>query len=164
VVALAWDGRRLVPFAEAPALGNPSRWTNLIGARDLDGDGVPEVLTVHTPHIGGILTAYHRREGALVPVAHASGYSSHAIGSRNQDQAGVADLDGNRRPEVILPRQARDALTGLELASTQFVERWVYQLRGTIASNPVFADLDGDGLLNLAVADSYGLHVLLSAR
>lgn len=162
VAALAWNGSRLVPFAEAPALGRQNRWTNVLGAADLDGDGVPEVLTVHTPHIGGVLTAYHRKDSALVAVAHASGYSSHAVGSRNQDQAAVADLNGNGRPEVILPRQSRDSLAGLELTGAQFVERWTFRLRGTISSNLVIADLDGDGLLDLGVADTHGLHVLLS--
>jgi hypothetical protein len=164
VAAFSWDGSRIVPFAEAPAIGRPNRWTNLLGAADLDGDGVVEVLTVHTPHIGGVLTAYHRKEAALVPVAHARGYSTHAIGSRNQDQAAVADLDGNGWAEVILPRQSRDTLAGLELAGHEFVERWTYRLRGPIASNLVIADLDGDGLLDLAVADTKGLHVLLSRR
>lgn len=164
VAALGWDGSRLVPFAEGPAIGSPNRWTNVLGAGDLDGDAIPEVLTVHTPHIGGVLTAYHRNETALVPVAQISGYSSHAIGSRNQDQAAVADLDGNGHPEVILPRQSRDVLAGLELAGGEFVERWAYRLGGTIASNLVIADLDGDGLLDLAVADTKGLHVLLSSH
>lgn len=162
VSALAWDGGRLIPVAEAPAFGRSNRWTNLVGAADLDGDGVPEVLTVHTPHTGGVLAAYHRKDAALVAVARAPGYSSHAIGSRNQEEAALADLNGNGHPEVVLPRQSRDTLAGLELAGGQFVERWTYHLRGAIASNLVIADLDGDGLLDLAVADAHGLHVLLS--
>jgi hypothetical protein len=164
VTVLGFDGTRLFPVAETPAIGRPHRWTHLIGARDLDGDGAPEILTVQTPHIGGVLTLYHRKDATLVPVAHAAGYSSHAIGSRNQEQAVVADLDGNGRPEVVLPRQARDTIAGLELVGTQFVERWAYRLGGTLSSNLLVADLDGDGLLDLAVADSGGLHIVLSQR
>jgi hypothetical protein len=164
VTALAWDDGRLVSMAEAPPVGRRNRWSHVLGAADLDGDGVPEILAVLTPHIGGILTAYHRKDAALVPVARAAGYSSHAIGSRNQGQTALTDLNGNGHPEVIVPRQSRDTLAGVELADGQFVERWTYRLRGPIASNLVVADLDGDGLLDLAVADARGLHVLLSTR
>ena len=162
VAALAWDQGRLVPLAEGPAFGLRHRWTHILGATDLDGDGAPEILTVDTPHIAGVLTAYHRTGATLVAEARAAGFSSHAAGSRNQDQAAVADLNGNGPPEVILPRQSRDSLMGLELAGGQFAERWAYRLRGTIASNLIIADLNGDGLLDLAVADAQGLHVLLS--
>jgi hypothetical protein len=163
VAAFAWEKDRFVPVAEAPAIGRPKRWSHLVGVADLDNDTVLEVLTVQTPHIGGVLKAYRRKDGTLVPVARARGFSSHAVGSRNLEQAVIADLDGNGRPEVILPR-GRDALAALELVEGEFAERWAYRLRGPIASNLVVADLDGDGLLDLAVADTKELHVLLSAH
>jgi len=119
---------------------------------------------VRAPHVGGLLTAYRRRAGVLVPVAHAGGFASHALGSRNQDQALVADLAGRGRPEIVVPRKARDVLVGLELEGARLVERWSYALGSPIESNLVAADLDGDGLLDLAVADRRGLHVLLSVR
>lgn len=157
---LAWREGGLVLLATAP--GQP--WTHLIGAIDLTGDGVPEVVAVSDPHQGGVLTAYRRRGAALAPVGRASGYASHAPGSLNLDQAVIADFDGNGRPEVVVPRQSRDVLAGLELAGDRFVERWAVDLKSPIVSNLVAADLDGDGLLDLAVADRRAVHVFLSLR
>src|SRR5262249_32773205 len=103
-----------------------------------------------------------RERGALVPIAKASGFASHAVGSRNQDQALFADLDGNGRLEVVLPRQSRQAIAALELDGGRFVERWSIPLRSPVESNLLAADLGGDGLLDLAVADRRVLHVYLS--
>jgi hypothetical protein len=55
-------------------------------------------------------------------------------------------------------------LAGLELAGDRFVERWAVDLKSPVSSNLVAGDLDGDGLLDLAVADHRAVHVLLSAR
>jgi hypothetical protein len=162
VVAVGLGPAGLAVIAEGPPVGAGFRWTHVLGAADLAGDGVPLVLAVRTPHLGGVLTAYRRRGRVLVPVAQAAGYSSHALGSRNLEQAVLADLDGNGRPEVILPRQSRRALAGLELAGTRFLERWGLDLAGPLSSNLVVADLDGDGLLDLALGDARGLRVLLS--
>jgi hypothetical protein len=157
---LAWREGGLALVAAAP--GQP--WAHLIGATDLTGNGGPEIVAVADPHQGGVLTAYRRRGAALAAVGRASGYASHAPGSRNLDQALVADFDGNGRPEVVVPRQSRDVLAGLELAGDRFVERWAVDLKSPVSSNLVAGDLDGDGLLDLAVADHRAVHVLLSAR
>jgi hypothetical protein len=86
------------------------------------------------------------------------------MGSRNLDQALLADMDGNGRPEVVLPRQTRDVLAALEIERARLVERWSIVFRSAIESNLVAADLDGDGLLDLAVADRGGLYVFRSQR
>src|SRR5262249_47634295 len=131
---------------------------------DLSGDGVPEVIAVRAPHAGGALTAYRRRGGTLVPLAQAWGYASHVPGSRNQDQALIADFDGNGRGEVVLPRQSREVIAALEFDGTRFIERWSVAFKSPIESNLMAADLDGDGLLDLAVADRRGLYVFFSVR
>lgn len=161
---IAWREGSLVLLAEMPAGPAGQAWMHVIGATDLTGDGVPEIVAVATPHETGVLGAYRRRGGALARVARASGYASHAAGSRNVDQALIADLDGNGRPEIVVPRQSREVLAGLELAGDRFVERWAVDLKTAIASNLVAADLDGDGLLDLAVANQRAVHVFLSLR
>ncbi len=164
VVALGWRDGALIPVAEGPGFGQSHRWTHLIGAADVSGDHAPEIIAVATPHLGGALTVFRRVGASLSRVARAAGYSSHAIGSRNLDQALIADLDGDGITEVVVPRQSRDALAGLQLLGDHLVERWSVDLRSGIQSNLAATDLDGDGLLDLAVADRRALRVFLSVR
>ena len=164
VMTLGWREAGLKRVAEGPAFGQSDRWIHVVGAADLSGDGIPEVVAVNTPHLAGVLVAYERRGELLVPAAKALGYASHALGSRNQDQAVIADMNGNGRLEIILPRQSRDVLAALEMSNGRWEERWALQLSGPVQSNLVVHDLDGDGLLDLVVADRRGLHVFLSVR
>lgn len=152
-------------LAQGPSLGQPSRWMHLLAAAPFGSLRQPGVAVVRTPHIDGVLFLTYLRGGYLAPVVDIGGYSTHAIGSRNLDQAVAADLDGNGVPEMILPTQDRRALAGLEIRAGQWVERWRHPLGDVVASNIVVADLDGDGLLDLAAADAGGrLHVFLSRR
>jgi len=164
ILVLGWREGGLVVLAEGPAFGQSDRWVHVIGAADVSGDGVPKLIAVNTPNLAGVLVAYERKAASLIALGKVLGYASHAAGSRNQDQAVIADMTGNGRPEVILTRQARDVLTALELTGNRWEERWALQLTGTVQSNLVVDDLDGDGLLDLAVADRRGLHVFMSVR
>jgi hypothetical protein len=164
VMALGWGESGLKRLAEGPAFGQSNRWVHVVGAADLSGDSIPELIAVNTPHLAGVLVAYERRGDALVPTAKALGYSSHAFGSRNQDQAVIADMSGSGRLEIILPRQSRDVLAALEMSNGRWEERWALQLSGPVQSNLLVHDVDGDGLLDLVVADRRGLHVFLSVR
>jgi len=164
ILALGWRDAGLERLAEGPAFGQSNRWVHVIGAADLSGDSIPELIAVNTPDVAGVLVAYERRGTVLVPTAKALGYSSHAPGSRNQDQAVIADMTGNGRLEVILPRQGRDVLAALEMSNGRWEERWALQLSGPVQSNLLVHDLDGDGLLDLVVADRRGIHVFLSVR
>ena len=164
VLVLGWREGGLDTLAEGPALGQSNRWVHVIGAADVTGDRVPELIAVNTPHMAGVLVAYERRTASLVPVAKALGYASHALGSRNEDQAVLADLSGNGRLEVILPRQGRDVLAALSLSNGRWEEQWALPLAGAVQSNLLVDDLDGDGLLDLVVADRRALNVFLSVR
>jgi hypothetical protein len=164
VSALGWRDGALVALAESPPADQGNRWIHVVGAADLSRDGSPEVVAVRTPHLGGVLTAYRRKGAALSVAAQVVGFGSHAAGSRNQDQALIADLDGNGRPEVIVPRQSRETLVALELDGSRFVERWSINLRAAIESNLLAVDVDGDGLLDLVVADRRALYVFFSVR
>ena len=103
VAALGWREGSLVPVAETPAVKGGLEWVHVIGAANLGGDATPEVVAVRMPQPGGVLTAYRRTGAVFATVAQVPGFASHAAGSRNQDQALLADLDGNGRPEVMSP-------------------------------------------------------------
>jgi hypothetical protein len=164
VLALSRSEGRWELLALARPIGQPRRWEHTIGVGDLDGSGTPTVVSVRTPHVGGVLQALRRKGSGLEIIARRPGVGSHVLGSRNMDQVAIADLDGNGRPEVVVPVQARDAVLGVELAGNRFVDRWRLPLGGPIISNVVVADLDGDGRLDLAVADAAGLRVFLSGK
>jgi hypothetical protein len=164
VLVLGWREGALDVLVEGPALGQSNRWVHVIAAADLTGDRVPKLIAVNAPHIAGVLVAYERRAALLVPLAKALGYASHALGSRNEDQAVLADLSGNGQPEVILPRQSRDVLAALELSNGRWEEQWALQLASPLQSNLLVDDLDGDGLFDLVVADRRALNVFLSVR
>jgi len=164
IVALTWSDGRLTQLAEESSAGQPQRWIHVIGSAEVSGGGIPDIIAVAGPHARGVVSAYRRSGAALIRVVSASGYSSHVVGSRNLDQAVIADFDGDGRPEIVLPRLSRDGLVGLQPEGTRFLERWSLELRSPVQSNLVAADVDGDGFLDLAVADRRALHVYLSAR
>jgi hypothetical protein len=164
VAALGWRDAALVSLAESATAKPGSEWVHVIAAANLGGDATPEIIAVRVPQAGGILTAFRRRAGVLDVVAQVAGFASHAPGSRNQDQALVADLDGNGRLEVVLPRQSRVAVAALELEASRWVERWSVTLRGPIESNLAASDVDGDGLLDLVFADRHTLYVFFSVK
>lgn len=165
VLALAWRGGRLEPFAEGPTFGRPGRWVHLLGVADLEGNGRPHVVVQRAPHIGGTLQSLEVQPPRLVPRVERPGFGSHAINSRNLDQVAMGDLNGDNRPQIIGPDRQRQRLLALEWLGGGLLERWSYGLGGPISSNLVIADLAGGGLLDLAVADAKGnLHVLLSRR
>jgi FG-GAP-like repeat len=165
VAALGWRDGALVTTSESAAVKpGSSEWVHVIGAANLGGDATPEIVAVRVPQAGGVLTAFRRKGSVLDVVAQVPGFASHVAGSRNQDQALLADLDGNGRLEVVLPRQSRVAVAALELEAGRWVERWSVTLRGPIESNLGAADVDGDGLLDLVFADRHTLYVFFSVK
>ena len=165
LVALTWRGGRLEPFAEGPPVGQAGRWVHLLGVGDVAGGRRPHVVSLRTPHIGGILQAFEVAPPRLVLRGERPGLSTHAIGSRNLDQVALADLNGSGRPQIVAPDRQRRKIVGVEWLGGGLLERWSYVLAGPVSSNLVVADLDGGGLLDLAVADASGtLHVLRSRR
>ena len=165
VVAFAWRGGRLEPFAEGPALGKFGRWIHLLGVADMEGAGRPQVVGMRTPDANGVLQVFDVAPPRLALRTERSGGSTHAFGSRNLDQVALADLAGNGHPQIVVPHGRRRRIVAMEWLGGGLLERWGYELGGPIASNLVVADLAGGGLLDLAVADAGGnLHVLLSRR
>lgn len=91
----------LVELARSPAIGQPMRWLNPVGAADFDGDGQIDLAAVITPHLDGVLTLYQFHPPQLVPYASASGFSNHRNGTLEQQLAVVVDQQG-KRPSILI--------------------------------------------------------------
>jgi hypothetical protein len=118
--ALAIYGLRhgaLVELAATAPIGRPNRWLSVAAIADFRGEGRNTVAVVKTPHIGGILELY-RFAGVHLEIVRGptAGYSTHRIGSRELTLAVAADLDGDGRPELVLPDQTLRRIVALDLS------------------------------------------------
>lgn len=108
--------------AEAEPIGQSNRWLNPAGAGDFDGDGRGEVAYVETPHIGGTLKLYEYNNRQLTADGAARGFSNHAIGTREQDQAAVTDWNGDGIVDLAVPDAQRRELRIVTFAGGKFKE------------------------------------------
>lgn len=114
--ALAVIGRRegaWTILAETPPAGEPMRWLNPAAVADFDGDGKADVALVRAPHRDGLLQLWTWGKGALTLKHEKAGYSNHAHGSAALDLAAAVDIDGDGRPELVLPTLDRGSLAVL---------------------------------------------------
>jgi hypothetical protein len=116
------NGDSLELAAEAPPIGLSNRWLNPAGAGDFDGDGRTEVAYVETPHIGGTLILYEYDGARLKKDGAARGFSNHAIGSREQGQAAIADWNGDGVADLLVPDARRRELRIVTFAGGKFKE------------------------------------------
>jgi len=93
--------------AAGEPLGTRMRWL----APSVNG---PDLVAVHTPHIGGALHRYRRANDRLVAEPLATGFSNHAIGSRELDTSAwlaglfLAPDASRRRLRLFDPRTRQD--------------------------------------------------------
>ncbi len=99
---------RLAERARSPHVG-AMRWLNPVGTADFDGDGRQEIVSVTTPHIGGVLTLYRYDPPRLVPLAQEGDISNHRMGAVEQQLAAIVTAPG-APPLVVVPDQSRRAL------------------------------------------------------
>ena len=128
------QGRQLTV---SPFIGKAHRWLNPVGVADFTGDGHPEIAAVETPHIGGVLVLYRwdGRSGTLEERQRVPGFSTHAIGSRDQGLSIIVDWDGDGVDDILLPSQDRKDLIGVSFAGGTFREVERYSLRREISGN-----------------------------
>ena len=143
-VAYALDGGRL---AAGPPVGAGFRWRHRLAAAPFGPDGARELAVVRTPHLGGVVEFYRHRGDGLVVAATASGYSSHAFGSRNLDGGLAADLDGDGAVELLVPTQDRRRLVGLRRTPDGVEAALDLPLDGALATNVAGATTADGGLV-----------------
>jgi hypothetical protein len=126
---------RLVKHAEAAPIGRGNRWLNPAGVADLDGDGVPEIAVVLTPHIGGTLIVYRYTGSALVERARMAGFSNHVLGTHELGMSAFLDANGDGHTDLILPSADRRTLRAIAFGASGLRE---------IAAVPLPAPAQGD--------------------
>lgn len=156
-VSNAQDGARLVVFgengnsiAESSSIGTGFRWRHQIAVVPIGPFGEIELVTVRTPHIGGIIEFFAIKNGTLELITRVRGFTSHRIGSRNLDMAVVGDFDGNLLPELIVPTQDRRMIGAIARTIEGAEVSWELDIGGHIVTNIAAVQTSGD-LLALAV-------------
>ncbi len=106
--------------AQSQPIGLPMRWLNPVGVADLDGDERAEIAAVITPHIGGPLKVYRRRDAELVEIAALPGFSNHVYGSPELALSAPVSIAGRTR--LLVPDATRLYLRIIALESGRLVE------------------------------------------
>lgn len=132
----------LEEMAEIPVIGRRHRWLNIAGIADLTGDGWRDIALVRTPHIGGTLEIWSWRDGGLVRVAAARGFSNHAIRTREQRLSAIADIDGDGIADLALPSADRTALRLVSAAGGRLRDLASISLPAPVGSDLAVVEMD----------------------
>ncbi len=122
VAVFRLNGNAFNKIAQTPFIGRSNRWLNIAEINNFGGNRRPDIAFVVTPHLAGILQFYRFRNGNLVRIAQAAGFSNHAIGSRELRLSTVADVNGNGIPDLVLPSLARNELVIVGIRQQSFAE------------------------------------------
>jgi hypothetical protein len=136
IAAFREDGSLL---AESPPIGLGQRWRHQIAVARFDPDQQPLIVSIRTPHIGGVVEFFQLISGRLEPVREAGGFSAHTIGSRNLDAAVAGDFNNDGIPKLLAPDQTHTTLGVIAFDGTLTT----VSLDGTLTSNLSVTNNDG---------------------
>jgi hypothetical protein len=136
IAAYRQDGSLL---AESPSIGLGYRWRHQIAVAGFEPGRPPLLVSIRTPHIGGVVEFFQLNAGRLDPVRETAGFSAHTIGSRNLDSAVAGDFNNDGTPELLAPDQTHTSL-------------------GVISLDGILTIVSLDSVLtsNLSVTDNHG--------
>ncbi len=143
VIEVESTGMRIA--AESKPIGSGFRWTHQIAVAPFGPNGEIELVSIRTPHIGGVAEYFRLTDGKLERVASiAKGYSSHINGSRNLDMAVAGDFDGDGNVELIVPSRGRRSLVALRRIGDSVSEVWEFPLGSSLVTNLAGIQLTDD--------------------
>lgn len=124
----------LALMTKSPFIGRPHRWLNPAGLADFTGDGAADIALVAMPHLARRLEIWTLDGGVLRRIAMAEDVSNHRHGSPHTAMSATAEVNGDGRPDLIVPDGNRTALRALTLIDGAIVE---------IGRTPLPAPADG---------------------
>jgi hypothetical protein len=142
------EGGELI--ASSHPIGTGFRWRHQLAIAPIGPNGELEIVSVMTPHIGGVVEFFQLHADRLVRVATIPGFSSHIIRSSNVDMAAVGDFDGDNQIELLLPDQAKRSLSAIQRTLDGAEIDWTLPLGARLGTNLAFA-ADSRGRLMLGV-------------
>ena len=158
VVVLNEEGE---PLAGGTPAGEGQQWRHVIAVDTLGPGGELELVEVLTPHLGGIVQYYRWGDHRLDLVASLGEYGSHELGSRNLDQAAVADFDGDDRKELLLPGPSARTLAALRRTEDYAEEVWALTIGGVLQTNVALVSFPNGTLAAGVGHDGPGLRLWL---
>ena len=162
-VSDADQGAQVIMFSEAgertaasPAIGRGFRWRHQLAVAPFGPQGTLELVSVLTPHIGGVVEFFAQKGDNLSIEAQVAGFSSHSIGSRNLDMALAGDFDGDGQVELLLPSQGQTELGGIQCIAEGAEVAWTVPVGGRVSTNLAAVTLS-DGKLAVGVGQAEGV-------
>jgi hypothetical protein len=141
------NGQNCQQLASIADPTNPIIGSSTPSIGDLDGDGVPEIVT----HRGnGGLVAFRWDAAAGTYGTYWTSVATDLVGTNHYDGPSIHDLDDDGFPEVLSASEVYDGKTGARLNPGQNL--FGDKLAGNIA---VAGDLDGDGQIELLAGPVY---------
>jgi len=132
--------------AAGPAIGRGSRWRHQLAVAPFGPGSETELVSVFTPHIGGVVEFYRLQGDELVIDATQGGYTSHVMTTRNLDMAVAGDFDGDGQAELLLPDQARGLLGAVRHDADGATVAWTLPVDGQVTTNLAAVTLADGGL------------------